>query len=281
MLAAKVMWRAAFIMIFAMSFVPAGDLCGKLLTGTYDVSPRFVAWSRFFIGTLLLVPFLSRSALPLLVDWRIWLRGSLIACGVLLIQQALKTEPLANVFAAFFIAPLLSYILSIRLLGETVTPLRSLALLLGFLGVLLVVRPGFGGTPGLFWALLAGFFYAFVLVTGRWLADYARPGESLFAQFLVASIVLSPLGLTAIPPLTTEIAGLAIGSALGSTLGNFLLIVASGLTTATRLAPMVYIQLVAATALGWLVFRDLPDAYAWAGIALILTAGIGSTLLRR
>lgn len=275
------MGRAVIIMFVAMTLIPASDLCGKFLTNNHNTSPQFVAWSRFVIGSAVLLPFMGRAAWPLLIDWRIWLRGALIASGVSCIQMALTTEPLANVFAAFFIAPILSYLVSIRFLGETVTPLRSVLVLVGFAGVFLVVKPGFGGTPGLLWAVLAGCFYSLVLVTARWLKGYARAYESICGQFFAAGVITLPLGIAAVPEVTTPVVVLTLGNALGSTLGNALLLVAYSYAPATRMAPLVYFQLVAATGLGWIAFRDIPDGLTWIGIAVILTAGLASAALRR
>ncbi|WP_291736457.1 EamA family transporter, partial [Leisingera sp. F5] len=143
-------------MFVAMSMIPAGDLCGKLLTGGGLATPAFVAWSRFAIGTALILPFVPRRAYALLGDWRLWLRAGLLTGGIFSIQLALTTEPLANVFAAFFVGPMVSYVLSVLLLREQATLLRSLLMALGFIGVLMVVRPGLGGSINLLWAVLAG-----------------------------------------------------------------------------------------------------------------------------
>ena len=95
------MKAAIVIMFIAMSAVPAADLCGKLLTSFHGASPTWVAWSRFAFGAVLTLPFGFRGSGRLFLDWRIWFRAALIACGILSIQTALSTEPLANVFAAF------------------------------------------------------------------------------------------------------------------------------------------------------------------------------------
>ena len=73
---------------------------------------------------------------------------------------------------------------------------------------------------------------------------------------------------------------LTTASAAFSMAGNGLLLLAYRIAPATRLAPLVYLQLPAATALGWLLFADLPDPLTWAGIALILLAGITATRIR-
>ncbi|NDW47718.1 DMT family transporter [Ruegeria sp. PrR005] len=275
------MGRAILIMFLAMSLIPAGDMAGKILTGQHGVSPVFVAWSRFALGLLVILPFVRAPALALLRDWRVWLRALLLAGGILSIQSALKTEPLANVFAAFFVGPILSYALSALWLREPVTWTRSALMLVGFLGVLLVVRPGLGGSPGLLLALLAGCFYGAFLTASRWLSHLGTPLALSFTQLAIAGLVLTPFGIANLPALDMQTAGLTLASAMGSMLGNLLLLVAYARAPATRLAPLVYFQLIAAAGLGWAVFGDLPDLWTWAGLSLVLGAGLVSALLRR
>ena len=139
------MGKAVLIMFVAMSMIPAGDTAAKLLMATHDVTPVFVGWSRFLIGALAVLPFVPGVTWALFGDWRIWMRGIILAVGITSIQMALSTEPIADVFAAFFIGPIFSYALSVIFLRERVTRLRTALMVLGFLGVLLVVRPGLGG----------------------------------------------------------------------------------------------------------------------------------------
>ena len=106
------MRRAVFIMFVAMSLIPAGDSAGKVLTQQLGVAPLFVAWSRFAVGAVIVLPFVPRGAWRLLRDWRIWVRAATLAAGISAIQTALRTEQIATVFAAFFIGPLISYVLA-------------------------------------------------------------------------------------------------------------------------------------------------------------------------
>ena len=274
------MQRAILIMFVAMSMIPAGDSAGKLLSGTYGVAPVFVAWSRFALGALLVLPFINPNAFGLLLDWRVWLRAAVLSCGITSIQTALQTAEIATVFAAFFVGPMFSYLLAIIFLREPVTPLRSLLIVLGFLGVLLVVRPGVGGEPGVLWAMAAGLFYGAFLTMSRWLSGIGTPIALTFTQLILSAFFLLPFGITYVPEITLPIAGLTLVSALGSMLGNLLLLYAYRITPATRLAPLVYFQLIAAVILGWAIFNDLPDAYTWAGLAVIIGAGLTSAKLR-
>lgn len=256
-------------------------MAGKLLSSSLGVAPVFVAWSRFAVGALMVLPFVSSSAWLLLRDWRVWVRALLITGGIISIQTALKTEPLSDVFAAFFIGPILSFVLSAVFLREPAGVLRSLLMLVGFCGVLLVVRPGFGGSPNLGFAVLAGCFYGAFLTASRWLAHLARPIEMTFSQLIISALVTLPLGLMYMPVPSLPIAGLTFASAGFSMMGNLLLLYAYGKAASTQLAPLVYFQLIAATGLGWAVFGDLPDALTWAGLALVIGAGLTSAVLRR
>ncbi len=277
------MSRAILIMLVAMSLIPMGDSAGKLLVARHGFHPFFLAWSRFALGALILVPFLTKGQFTprLMLDWRVWLRGGLIVGGISSILTALQTEPLPNVFGAFFVGPILSFVLSAVLLREPVTKGQAAFLLLGFCGVLLVVKPGFGMTAGLGFAVLAGLFYGSFLTASRWLNSVAPARGLLMSQLLVGTIVLALPGLPHMPEFTPALTGLTLFSALASMAGNFLLVMAFGLAPASRLAPFVYFQLVAATVLGWAVFGDLPDVLAVAGLAVLVVSGFGSALIRR
>ncbi|MCT8159752.1 DMT family transporter [Pseudoruegeria sp. SHC-113] len=275
------MIRAALLMLLAMSLIPLGDSAGKLLISQHGASPWFVAWSRFALGALAMLPFLGSAFTPaLLADWRIWLRGLLIVGGICSILTALATEPLPNVFGAFFIGPAISYALSVWLLKERPEAARISMLSVGFLGVLLVVKPGFGMREGLGFALLAGCFYGAFLTANRWLASVARPRGLLFSQLLIGALVLAPVGLAHLPQASAPVAALALLSALASMAGNLLLVVVYRMAPATRLAPFVYFQLVAATVLGFALFGDLPDTFALAGLGLLIVSGLAGLWLR-
>lgn len=281
-------WVAVALMLVGMSLIPAGDTAGKLMT-SQGISPWFVAWSRFALGAALLAPFMlgGLRAMPaLLADWRIWLRGGLVAGTVASILTALATVPLALAFAAFFLGPLLSYALAAAFLGERITPLRTILLIAGFIGVLVVVRPGPGMAPGVGFALLAGVLYGGFLTASRWLRHRARAPELMLSQLLVGAVLLAPGGLAALPDLGPGqgvglwLGALVLVSALASLAGNLCLILAYGRADASRLAPLVYFKLVAATVLGAAVFGDWPDAIALAGLTILVASGVASFMVR-
>lgn len=267
------MLRAILIMMVAMSCIPAGDAASKILTSELGVAPVYVVWTRFSIGMLILLPFTWRAGLSNWRDWRIWFRSALVAGGISCITQAIKLAPLADVFGAFFIAPIISFVLSAWLLKEHVRVVQAVLVLLGFLGVLLIVRPGFDGTEGLGWAVMAGVFYGSFLTASRWLSRDVALGALMLSQMVGPVLVTTPFVISALPQMTPQIALLTAASGVFSMLGNVLLLFAYKLQDATKLAPFVYFQLVSAVALGWFVFGDLPDALTILGMALIIGAG--------
>jgi len=273
--------QAILIMSLGMIFIPLGDTAGKTMVAA-GVSPFFVAWARFFVGAIAMLPFSRTSdAVTLLSNPRIWFRGLLLVAGVSSILMSLRTEPLANVFGAFFVGPIISYALSVRFLGERVTTPRTALLILGFVGVLLVVQPGASMSPGLLWAVLAGLFYGAFLTASRWVSTIAPARTLLLSQMLIGSLVLSPLALPVAPAIDIQMFGLILVSGLASMTGNLLLVIAYQGAPASRLAPFVYVQLLSATFFGWLIFNDFPDWLSAIGLILLLVSGFATLALRR
>ncbi|MEL6570185.1 MAG: DMT family transporter [Pseudomonadota bacterium] len=275
-------WRIAAMVVGAMTLIVTGDVAGRLLTSA-GLAPFFVAWARFAIAVVILLPFcgLQWSELKYLFRPGLILRSCLIAGGVACILTSLKTEELATVFGAFFVGPIVSFVLSAILLGEKVTLTRAILLLIGFGGVLLVVKPGFGMTIGVAWALVGGTFHGSYLVATRWLASDYRPRFLLFSQLMIGTVVLIPLAIGPLPALTLPIMGWIMISALGSALGNLLLVLANRQAEASVIAPLIYSQIVVATVLGLIVFGEWPDLIALSGLVIIIVSGLTSLWVAR
>ena len=273
------------LMAAAMSLIPIGDAAGKALTGTHGVHPGLVAFARFAVGAAMVLLILRfRVEGRLYRDPRVWLRAGLIAGGIACILTALRTEPMADTFGAFFIGPLVSYLLAVLFLGERVTRAQTAALLLGFAGVLLIVRPGFGAGAGLWFAVAAGTFYGGFLTASRWIGGVYPPLQLMLSQTVAGTVLLAPLagpGLADPPAMTAGVAWLLAVSGIASASGNLLLVFAYRQTDATVLAPFVYTQLASATLLGWLVFGDWPDATTALGMGVVVAAGVATLMARR
>ena len=269
--------RVVVMVVMAMVLIVSGDAAAKVLGGQ-GFDPVFTAWSRFALAAVIIAPFagLQRSDLAQAKDWRLILRAMLIVGGIVCILTALRTEDMATVFGGFFVGPIVAYALSAFLLGERVTLARTILLGLSFVGVLIVVRPGFGMTAGMGFAILAGCFHGSYLVATRWLAGGFRPRFLLLSQLVIGAVVLAPLAVGPLPAITGDAAVLIGISAMGSALGNLLLVLVNRTTPANVIAPLIYSQLVVATVLGVIIFGDWPDSITLIGLAVIAIAGASS-----
>lgn len=271
------------MMLLSMTLIVGGDTAAKVLSQD-GISPIFVAWTRFALASVILLPFMgvSRADAPALRDPRVWLRALLIMAGICCILTALRTEPIANTFGAFFIGPIVAYALSVFVLKERVTLIRTVLLGLSFVGVLMVVQPGFGVTVGMGLAVLAGVFHGCYVVATRSIAPLYRPRLLLISQLILGAILLAPLGVATWPDTVSATAMvLILISALGSALGNLLLVQLSRTTPSSVIAPLIYTQLLSATVFGYLVFSDWPDALSFSGLAIIFVTGLASLVLSR
>jgi drug/metabolite transporter (DMT)-like permease len=190
--------------------------------------------------------------------------------------------PLATVTALGFTMPLFLTLLSVPLLRERVGPRRGAAVLLGFCGVLLMVHPSgypIGGTgghlPGTAMVLLGALGWALAMITIRRMGEAGESGVTIVLWFSFAAAILS--GLASIPgwvaPSAAQWALLA-GTGVVSALAQVLMTEAYRRGEATLLAPFEYSAILWTTLLGALVWAELPDAWDFAGIAVLVASGL-------
>lgn len=268
--------QGVLMMTVAAMLIPLGDGVAKLAHMTFDVPISFLAWSRFALGAVLLAPFavawrirIGEISHPLIV-----VRGAVISATVFLILQGAARAPLADVYGAFFIAPLISFLIAVAVLGERPGWRRTGLVMVGFCGVLMVAKPGMSMSVGLLFALAAGLCYGTYLTASRALAAKHRTLAMLWAQMIVGGIVLVPVAIG--PHFLAEplYLVLVLVQAGTSVMANLLIILAYRKVEASRLAPLVYVQLVAATLYGVLLFGTYPDLYSAVGLILLLVSGL-------
>lgn len=206
----------------------------------------------------------------------VW-RCALGVTGILLIFQGLKLLPLADATTIGFTAPIFATLLSILFLKEKVGRHRWTAVVLGFLGVLVMVRPGAEGAPplaGLLFALGGAFVAAAVTVTLRQLGK-TESATAIVFWFFVACATVGGV-LTLIDGHSHSWAVLAVLAAGGLAGGLAQLLMTTSLQHApvSALAPLDYLQMVGAVVLGWLLLSDAPTAATLAGGALIAGSGL-------
>lgn len=209
------------------------------------------------------------------------LRGTLLLVTSAFSFYGLQQVPVPEFTAIFMLTPLVATLLAAALLKERVTFLRGALVAGGFIGALVIIRPGAGvfGWPILL--PLAGMLaYAFFQVLTRRLAGSEDPrvthfwtgftGSVVLVPLLAASAIDVPAALAAATP--AQIGLMLLVGAFG-TFGHLLLVVAMGLAPTATLMPFVYLQIGSAALLGWAVFGQWPDGASWAGMALIAACG--------
>jgi len=257
------------------------DAIAKLLS--HRLPTLEIVWARFLFYALAVVPFAirrhGRAALrPSHVKLQL-LRGALLALSALTFFSAIARMPLADAMAIFFVYPLVILVLSNLLLAESIGLFRWAMVLVGFAGAALASKPTFAGiSPAILFALASSGAYAGALLVTRRLAS-ADPSlvtvsVSALIGFLGYSCAL-PLVWTA--PSLRDWGLMALMGAIAA-VGHFLIVAAHRLTTASRLAPYGYMEIVAAVFFGWLLFHDWPGPAVWAGIVIIVASGLMSTL---
>jgi len=269
--------RAVLYMLYTVIFFAVLETTGKYLSRFYPVPE--VVWARYTVHLLLMLVVLApRLRLRLVTTARPIdqiLRATLLLGSTLCNFAALSFLPLAEVKAISFVSPLLVAIFAVWLLREHVSWDKWLAVIVGFLGVLFIVRPG---SAMLTWAsalaLGTAFCYSLYQIMTRRISEDEDPITTLFYTALVGVVVMS-----AIMPflwVTPSLKHLPLMLLLGTmgACGHFLLIKALELERASALSPLGYTQLLWVTLLGYLVFGDLPDQHAVIGMGIIVGSGL-------
>ena len=203
-------------------------------------------------------------------------RSALLLFSTVLNLFALRWLQLDEALAILFATPFMVALLCGPLLGEWVGWRRWTAIGVGFFGVLLVTRPGFGGMhPAALLSLVSAICYAFYVISTRVLS---RTDSSETTQFYTS--LVGALAMTVVLPFiwrTPEswlITGLMVLiGALGGG-GHYLLIKAHRLAPASTLAPFIYTQMIWTTALGFLVFGQVPHYWTLVGGAIVISSGL-------
>lgn len=260
------------------------DSLSKYLTGFHSV--LMILWVRYLSQTLLLTAW----QLPKL-GWRVLkvncpglqlLRGLSLLSISLLFLSALSLLPIGEATAVHFISPLLVILLAIPLLGERASLVQWLLVGLGFLGVLIIVRPG-GGllTPAMLLPVGSAACYAFYQLLTRRIGTRDSAATTNLITGLVGAIGMSlllPLFWQGLPPLPHLLAMASLGAiAVG---GHMLLTVAFQYSSPVVLAPFSYLQIFFSTLYGLVLFDHAPDRGALLGMGVIALSGLGSAWLQ-
>jgi drug/metabolite transporter (DMT)-like permease len=263
-------------MTLAMLSIPTVDGLAKYLSAGY--SPLFIGWARYAVAALVVLPLAAlrngRKVFPAEGRASHVLRTLFLVISMTLYFLALARIPLATAISAFFIGPISAVVLSIFVLKERMTGPKIASLALGSLGALVILRPGSDINPGILFAFAAGLCFGIYLVTTRLAAQTSDPVSTLAFQCAVGTLLLTPQAITtwALPQWNDLGFFLALGAV--SAVSHLMSIAAFRFAEASVLAPLVYLELIGAAAIGYYFFGEIPNIFTVAGAGLIIAAGL-------
>ena len=265
-------------MCTACALFPIMNGLVKLLAASYE--PQQIVWFRI-VSHLVLVAavFMPRMGLGLLRTRRIgtqFVSSVMMLLSTLFFFSAVKSIPVAEAISVTFVAPLAVVLLAWPLLGERITFFRMAAVVVGFIGVLIVIRPGSAVFQWQSLLLLcSAICYAMYQILIRRLAGIDAPATSIFYSVLLGAVIMTiwlPF-VWRMPQNATDWALLISLGAFGA-LGHYCVAKAMTYASANFVAPFNYTQMIGSVIVGYLMFAEVPDAYTWLGTAVVVGAGL-------
>lgn len=271
------------LMAAAMLIIPAVDGIAKHLSSSH--TPYFIAFARYAVASLFVLPLSlvlhGRNFLPRPPRGTHLLRTLFLILAMTCYIFALARIEMATAISAFFIGPLVATLLAVAFFKERITSRKVFSLGLGFAGALIILRPDTTLDPGVLFALASGTFFGFYMVTTRLAARASDPIRTLAFQSLVGAALLLPAAAFAWPATNVDGASSLLAEwplllALGafSATSHLLSITAFRYAETSTLAPLVYLELIATTAIGFQFFNELPGSTIWIGAAAIIAGGL-------
>ena len=273
-----------WLMCGAMFALPLLDCFAKIL-GENEMSSGQIVLFRFSFQALILLPILfwkNQLSITFKHFWLQLIRAVAMATATFCFFVAVRYMPLADSIAIFFVEPMILTILSFLFLGEMVRLRRITAIVIGFVGAIIVIRPQFSdvGLIALFPLITAASFATYMLIT-RYFSEKISPVQMQFQMGLIITpimlffVLLFPNidGFQMTAPNSYEWQVL-IALGLVATGGHLLLVFAVSKVPANLLAPFQYVEIIGATFLGFFVFGDIPTIYTSIGITLIVLSGL-------
>ena len=264
-------------MVSAATLFAMKDGFAKYLGGIYPV--RQLLWGQYSLLLLIVLPTIVvrhgwRSLWPSHIIPQI-ARGMMSMLAVGLFYIAITEIPLADATALIFISPAVVTALSPFLLHESVGIRRWLAVIIGFIGILFIVQPGFQEIRlGTLASLGAGVIWAFFQIITRSLAQQEIPLVTVLYTALIGAATMNLLlPFYWVTPVLSDGVMLLLMAGFAS-VGQALLIYAFVAAPAVVVAPFVYVTIIVATATGYIAFGDLPGLMTWVGITVIIASGI-------
>ncbi|HMO09123.1 MAG TPA: DMT family transporter [Paracoccaceae bacterium] len=273
------------LMLAFCVLAPLLDVSAKLAAATVPVGQIVVA--RFLVQGALMVPVMLAMGvgwgLPAGMLRLIFLRAVFLILSTYSFVAAIAVMPVADALAIAFVEPFVLLILGRLIFGDEVGPRRIAACAVGFGGALLVIQPSLAafGLVAL-WPLGTAFFFAFYMLVTRHMRSLhpvAMQAHTSFAGIALCLPVMALASAVEIPTISPVLPqGLAwlwlFGVGFWAAVSHICMTYALKYAPSATLAPLHYLEIVAAVALGYAIFGDFPNPMTWAGIATIMASGL-------
>ncbi len=240
-----------------------------------DVNVYVAGFFRFFLGLVIILPYIIKNKDAVLKTTHLkqhFLRAILGLPAMLLYFSALVLLPIEKLTAISFVVPLIVTILAVFFLGEKIYIYRTLALILGFSGMLVIIRPGFVDISiGVYMVLFSALLWSInIIITKKISKDDSAitilAYQSIFMSLLSFFIVLFFWEMPSIKTFIYLILAAMCGTVLHLTLNHAFKLVDVSMTQ-----PYSFLNLVFASIIGYFVFDEIPDLYTWIGALIIFT----------
>ena len=269
--------KGIILFILAWTIIPIMDGLAKFLSESLPVLQ--IVWARYFFTCVLVLPIVigiyKKDSFKSENHFLQFIRGSFLVGATLTFFYAISIIPLANALAIAFVYPLFVTLLSPTLLNEKVGFKRITAVIIGFIGVLFVIRPGFQEINLAFISsLCTGLFYALYMISTRKLTNSDTPLKTLAFTGLVGLVSMSIFQpIIWVQPTSYEWF-LMLSLGLVAAIGHFLIILSFRYVEASLLAPFSYWEILMNIIIGYYFFGDIPDNWTWLGLFIIILSGI-------
>ena len=269
--------RGVLFMLLGFFAFSMADSLAKYLTAYYH--PVQIVWTRqlgITLGVAVLIGIKGAQILRSVAPGLQIARGLCAIVSALSFVVALRHVPLATAVAVSFVAPFMVTMLGALLLREQVGIRRWSAIAMGFIGTLVVIRPGFDTPhPAILFVVLAAFAFAMRAILSRYLGNRDQTDTTL-AYTALTTIALLAVPLPFFWQMPETMGHIAVMAAMAACagFGEYMVIRALEIALAVVVAPMQYAMIIFSSMWGFLLFGHIPDIWTWVGSAIIIASGL-------
>ena len=241
-----------------------------------DVNVFTVGFLRFFFGFLIILPFILNSQFKIYStnNFKFHLIRSIINVPMMILGfAALMYIPLEQIKAIGFLSPIIVVILSVIILKEKIFLIRILALIIGFIGVIIILRPGIIEINiGAYMVLISGLMWSTVIIITKFMSKEDSPMTILTYQYTFVSLFTFPLALIFWTNPSYESLIYTFLAAIVGTILHLCINTSYRLADLSVIQPVWFTQLIFASAFGFIIFGEIPDGWTWAGGILVFSS---------